>query len=256
MAVQIRETRVHNPNWTLGRSKTAKRAKKRSAKKNSRKRSKNPSLLLMGPVNPHGGQKVAKKRKAKSARRNPHRATKNSSTRRARGRRANPSHRTRRRRNPNVLRKGTDILQLGFWVVVGLALTRQIPQLLLGAKNSGIMGYLANIAVAIAASWAAGSIGGDKAALGAGAGGGAYVITRAAQENMNPIGKYLSLQGLGDAMALGEIYNGERAYFPTPMGYDNAGNPIIPQSIRPALPAAPAPTNGMGNYGRRMRRVA
>lgn len=256
MAVQIRETRVHNPNRSLARGKTAKRAKSRRRKVAKRS---NPSLLLMGPVNPHGGKKMARtnKRKANSGRKT-HRARKvNPSSRRSA--RRNPStHRARRRQsNPGVFRKGTDILQLGFWVVVGLALTRQIPQLLLGAKNSGVMGYLANIAVAIGASWAAGSVGGEKAAMGAGAGGGAYVITRALQENMNPIGKYLSLQGLGDSMALGEIYNGERAYFPTPMGYDNAGNPIIPQAIRPALPAAPAPSNGVGMVGgRRLRRVS
>lgn len=183
----------------------------------------------------------------------------------ARGsRRKNPvaadGRRGARRRNPSgILRKGTDVLQAGFWVVVGLVLTRQIPQLVLKDKNTGVMGYVAGIVTAIASAWAASKVGGEKAALMAGAGGGAYVITRAAQENLNPFGKYLTLSGLGDAMALGEVYTGDRAYFPSPMGYDSNGTPIVPARIdprlnRPQAIAAPA-SEGLG-WTRRMRRVA
>lgn len=201
---------------------------------------------------------MAKKRKKRTT--NRHRS---SPAKRRSNRRRNPSssgkrQRGARRRNPSILKKGTDVLQAGFWVVVGLVLTRQIPQLLLKEKNQGVMGYVAGIITAIAAAWAASRVGGESAALMTGAGGGAYVITRAAQEHMNPFGKYLSLTGLGDAMALGEVYTGDRAYFPSPMGYDSNGTPIVPARIDPRLnaPAAlPAAGNGLG-WTRRMRRAA
>src|SRR3989304_2369673 len=217
--VTIRETRVHNPNRALGRGKTAKRSKKRRAM-SARERSTNPSLMLLGPVNPNGGPMA--KRRSKKAKRNTHRSQ-SAGTRKSR--RGNPLNRATRRRRRNsassMVGKTSNIMLMGFWVVVGLALTRQIPQLLLGAKNTGMMGYMANIAVAIGSAMVANSVGGERAALGAGAGGGAYVITRAVQEHMSPIGKYLALQGLGDAMAMGEILSGDRTYFPLPLAYDN-----------------------------------
>ena len=252
--VTIRETRVHNPNRALGRGQTAKRAKGKRASNRKRKRSTNPSLMLLGPVNPNKGgpNKMAKaKRKAK---RNTHRAA-SAGTRKSRRRNPRNTAATRRhrRRNPGGnIGKLSNMMLLGFWVVVGLALTRQIPQLLLGTRNTGAMGYLANIATAVAAAWAANSVGGEKAAMGAGAGGGAYVITRAVQEHMSPIGKYLALQGLGDAMAMGEILTGDRTYFPLPVAYDNNRNPVIPSQIRPMAPALlPAPVS-MGAYRRRV----
>lgn len=258
MAVTITEIREHNPKRSLLRGRAAKRSNSR-ARIGRPKRRKNSALLgILGPVNPHGGSMAKEKKRVKNRQR--------SSSGTSRGaRRRNPSsgkkHRSSRRRNPSVIRKGTDILQAGFWVIVGLVLTRQIPQLLLREKNTGAMGYLANIATAIAAAWAASSVGGEKAALMTGAGGGAYVITRAAQEHMNPFGKYLTLQGLGDAMALGEVYTGDRAYFPTPMSYDSNGTPIVPARIDPRLQApaiaAPAAAAGQGlGWTRRLRRVA
>lgn len=181
--------------------------------------------------------------------------------RKANRKRRNPAQtrsRARRRRNTSFsLRNTTSIFQMGFWVVVGLVLTRQLPQALLGAKNTGVTGYFANIVTALVSAWAAGSVGGEKAALGAGAGGGAYTITRVLQEKFNPIGKYVALQGLGDGMALGELLSGDRTYFPLPVAYDNARNPIIPAQIRAPLPSPmplAAANAGMGAYGR--RRVA
>lgn len=255
MAVTITEIREHNPKRSLLRGRAAKRSKSR-ARNGRLKRRKNSALLgILGPVNPHGGSMVKARKKNRA-----------SSSSKSRGsRRKNPlagkKHRSSRRRNPSIIRTGTDILQAGFWVIVGLVLTRQIPQVLLREKNTGAMGYLANIATAIAAAWAASSVGGEKAALMTGAGGGAYVITRAAQEHMNPFGKYLTLQGLGDAMALGEVYTGDRAYFPTPVSYDSNGTPIVPARIDPRLQAraiaAPAAAAGQGlGWTRRLRRVA
>jgi hypothetical protein len=256
MAVTITEHREHNPKRFPSRGVAAKRGGVR-VRGTRLKRRKNSALLgILGPVNPHGGSMKVKSKK-KNGR-------SSSSTSRS-ARRKNPASsgaktRGQRRRNPGLIRKGTDVLQAGFWVLIGLVLTRQIPQILLREKNTGAMGYLANIVTAIGAAWAASSVGGERAALMTGAGGGAYVITRAAQEHMNPFGRYLTLQGLGDAMALGEVYTGDRAYFPMPMSYDSNGTPIVPARIDPRLHAAPAiaapqASSGLG-WTRRMRRAA
>ena len=258
MAVQIVKTRVHNPRKSLRGSSAAK--SRNSKGRATGKPSNNPGILaLVGPVNPYkGATKMAKTKKAKKASRNPQSAKPGGVGSRPRRKKSNPAmhaKRGRRRNPPKLLSRTGDIFQLGFWVVVGLVLTRQLPQLLLGAKNTGTMGYFANFITAIVSAWAANSVGGERAAMGAGAGGGAYVITRVAQEQFNPIGKYLSLQGLGDAMSLGEILTGDRTYFPLPLTYDNNRNPIIPQQIRavpPPVSAAALPPASLGNYRRRV----
>lgn len=229
------------------RASSGAKARNHKGSRKAAKRSKNGGLAVIRPVK---GEAVMKKS-------NPGR--KANGGRKANRKKKNPAtHRSRRRRNSSFsLRNTTSIFQMGFWVLVGLVLTRQLPQALLGAKNTGVTGYIANLVTALVSAWAAGSVGGEKAALGAGAGGGAYTITRVLQEKFNPIGKYVALQGLGDGMALGELLSGDRTYFPLPVAYDNARNPIIPAQIRAPLPSPlplAAANAGMGAYGR--RRVA
>jgi hypothetical protein len=60
------------------------------------------------------------------------------------------------------------------------------------------------------------------------------------------------MQGMGDAMAMGEILTGDKTYFPMPVAYDNNGNPIIPSQIRAVPPPSlPAPVS-MGQVRRRV----
>lgn len=170
--------------------------------------------------------------------------------------RRNPS--SRRRRNPStaggLLGRGKGIVTQGFWALVGLVLARQIPQMLLGTRNTGGMGYAANAITAIGAGFAIQRFAGTEAGAAATIGGSLYVINRALQEHVSPVAKVLSLSGLGDPMALGEILTGpERTYFPLPVAYDNNRGAIAPDLIKQRpLPIAAAQPAGMGNYRRRV----
>lgn len=196
---------------------------------------------------------MAKKKAARK--KNPtHRAAK----RRSNPRRRNPVH---RRRNGGSLGAGRAVsnLKQGFWALVGLVVTRQAAQTVLGSKNTGVMGYLANIVAAFGISMVVTKFAGAPAGDAAGIGGGLYLANRVLNDNFSPIGKVLSLSGLGDAGALGEIASEARSYFPLPVAYNNQREPIIPTQIR-AVPPQPMPMPGtppastMGRmWGRRGR---
>jgi hypothetical protein len=224
MAVTIRTVRKHNPNF--GRGKAAKRPNKSGAKAPKRP---NPGYLaVVGPINPNkGGTMRTKAMKSK----HPHRAKSASA-----GRKQNPFNKPmargkRRKQNPGYVKTVSRIVMLGFWALVGLVLTRQLPQMLLGPRNTGFVGYLANIGVAAGASMIALRVAGEDAATGMAVGGGVYVVNRGIQEHLSPIGKYLSLSGLGDAMALGDLVEGDEAYRPFPVVYNQDGQPWIPPQI-------------------------
>lgn len=169
-------------------------------------------------------------------------------------RRSNPHGRrhTRRaghrRRNPQSMSIGGtgSILKSGFFALLGLVIARQVPQLVLGAKNTGWMGYLGNIVTTFLAAWAA-----NMAKLGPGAardvaiGGGLYTVNRLLSDNFSPVGKLLSLSGIGDPHALGDIQSG---YFPLPVPTNAMGQPIIPAEIRSYGPPAALPA-GSGMSG-------
>ncbi len=149
--------------------------------------------------------------------------------------------------------KGIGTLKNGFWALVGLVLTRQIPQMLLKEKNTGPMGYAANVAAAFGTSFLVSKFAGADAGGAVLIGGGLYSVSRVLQEQLSPVGKVLSLSGMGDAMALGEILTGDRAYFPEPVAMDNDRRPIIPSQIRAVPPPPLAVANGpsMGYLRRR-----
>lgn len=144
-------------------------------------------------------------------------------------------HRRRRSSNP-MLSSGFNLLKFGAIALIGLVATRQIPQWVLGANNSSWVGYLANAATALVLGYLAHRFMGKEAGGAVLIGGGLYTVNRILQEQVSPIGKVLSLTGLGDPMALSGIGPG---YFPLPVPLDSNGNAVIPAEIR-ALPAAPA----------------
>ena len=161
-------------------------------------------------------------------------------------------HHSRRRRNPSVLSGGIGLLKNGLYALIGLVAARQLPQLALGTKNAGVMGYVANAAVAVAASAVASRTLGKEAGQAVLLGGGLYLANRIISDNFSPVGKYLSLSGLGDPMGLSGIAPG---YFPLPVPTDTNGQPIIPREIDalrvagmipPPAPAAAAPMAGVG----------
>jgi len=148
----------------------------------------------------------------------------------------------RRSSNPKLLSGGFNLLKFGAIALVGLVATRQIPQWVLGTKNSSWIGYAANALTALVLGFAAHKFIGKEAGGAVLIGGGLYTVSRVITEQVSPIGKVLSLTGLGDPMALSGIGPG---YFPLPVPLDAAGNPIIPAEIRAAAVAAGAGMKGL-----------
>src|SRR3954454_5687084 len=141
--VTIRKIRLHNPTKSAVQ-RTRSKAPKRGAKKNP------ASLITLGFTNPHRESKPKMKRKkvtAKARKRNPVTRTVSSSKPATHRRRRNPGTVVvrRRRRNPSVSAKGTDLAKNISSALVGLVVTRQAPQAILGASNAGLMGYGASI---------------------------------------------------------------------------------------------------------------
>lgn len=183
---------------------------------------------------------------------NPQRRTRRSTHSHSRRRRRgtvmaqrNPSRfmarRRRSSRNPNFVSGGVNALKRGLYALIGLVLARQVPQLALGAGNTGWMGYAANFATALVAGWAGTKFLGSDAGSAILLGGGLYTVARWLGDTFSPVQQYLSLSGVGDPMALGDIQPG---YFPLPVPVDNAGNPIIPRQIAASSPAAAAAASG------------
>lgn len=150
--------------------------------------------------------KAAKKRKT---------AANGSAKHRTRRRTKNPSgHRRRRTRNPglqSIIGSPRDLMVSSFSGLAAAVATRQIPQMLMASSNTGWTGYAANLATAVASSWALGAAFGPAAGRGALIGGSVIVLDRILAEQVSPIGPYLQLSGVGDATAhskLGTIRTG------------------------------------------------
>lgn len=157
-------------------------------------------------------------------------------------------HRPRRKRNPGLMSATTSILKSGFYALIGLVVARQIPQWALGARNTGWLGYAANLAATVITAMIATKMFGSEIGKDVAIGGGIYTVNRILQDQLSPVGKVLSISGLGDYNALGDIQPG---YFPLPVPTDANGQPIIPAELRPA-PVAIS-TKGMSGISRPSR---
>ena len=113
--------------------------------------------------------------------------------------RRNPARHHRRRGNPGMgLGQAKDWVYGGVGVIAGVVGTRALPQLLLGASNTGIMGYLANAAATGLLTFAAHMASKNKVLTASVlAGGAASIISRVIQD-YSLLGSYSSQVGLGD----------------------------------------------------------
>lgn len=85
----------------------------------------------------------------------------------------------RARRNPSIGGfSGSELFKLGIGAAGGAIGTRYLTQVVLGDKNTGAMGYGANLAAAIGLAWAASKFAGPDIAKGVAAGGISAVIMR------------------------------------------------------------------------------
>jgi len=173
---------------------------RRAAPKRRRAVRKNPgeiiSLTLGNPA------KRRKKAVAKTKRRRRKASSQRVNAGRRRTRR-NPARRGghRRRSNPGGYRV-TDLFVLGGGAVVGASVPKLASQAVLGPKNTGVMGYLANLAATGILAWAANTFMPRQKmfAVGILAGGIGQVISRAISDN-TPYGAALSSIGFGDYIA-------------------------------------------------------
>ncbi len=244
MAVSIRPIRVANPTHKKVRPR-GQAATRASGTRRQKKRNPVASLMTLGYLNPQQKGQSSMKTTTKKHKKNPHRAAPAAFAKKKK----NPG---RRRKNPNSRFLGSTVntLKMGVWALIGLVITRQIPQMILGAKNTGALGYLANAATMVGSAAMFQRFAGAEAGSAVAIGGGIYTVNRALQEYLSPVGKVLSLSGIGDPMALGEIVTDGRAYFPMPVAWDG-NNPVVPREIRPIPPLAMiAPSSGMGYAGR------
>jgi len=243
MPVKIKSTRrLVNPTGgpkakPKPKPKTKPKAKckpKPKAKPKAKPKRKNPGVLTLGFLNGKGASMTHKKKPG--PKKKPHHN--------------NPS----KPRASRAIARSGDLLKTGAFALAGLVLTRQIPQAVLGSRNNSFVGYLANIFVAIASAAAVGKYGGKAAGTAVGVGGGLYVVERILNEQFTPLGKALSLSGVGDASAHGGLAGIRQAYFPMPVVHDRTtGQPIIPREItEAAIAAMPAPTaSGVGRFAGR-----
>jgi hypothetical protein len=142
-------------------------------------------------------------------------------------------HKHRRASNPNI-GSWRDIL-VGIGVALGTAVAaRNVPQMLLAEKNEGIPGYAANAGITAVCAVAADHFLGRSAGFAAGIGGGVIVLDRVLTEKVSPIGRYLSLKGIGDASSVAGLKGIRNGIYLTK---DEQGNWVIPQQYTDAAVA-------------------
>lgn len=149
----------------------------------------------------------------------------------------------KRRKNPSGAAP-LNFVKDGAVALAGLVATRQGPQLILGAKNAGWLGYLANVAAAIATAMLAGKFAGKRAGSAALIGGGLYTVNRVLTEQFSPAGKFLSLSGVGDASAAASLGTIRQGYYPVPFSTRGGVPAHIVDTVRASLPPAAAPQSG------------
>jgi hypothetical protein len=169
-----------------------KRRRRSVAKKSTVKRRKNPTPMIIS----WAAGNPAKRRTSVAKRKTRKRATAKRSNA---GRRRTVKKMThRRRRNPGTLGSPMNWIEGGAGVIAGVVGARTLPQMLLGASNTGPMGYAANAAASLGLGFLA-QMFFKKPVITAAviAGGFATTLSRIISDK-TPFGAQLSLTGLGD----------------------------------------------------------
>lgn len=139
---------------------------------------------------------------AKASRKKRRATSRVNSAGRRRTRRANPARRhARRRSNPAGFRM-SELLVLGAGAVAGASVPKIASQAVLGSKNTGAMGYVANLAGTGLLAWAADKFLPRQRAFAVGilAGGIGQVIGRIIAD-YTQFGSFVNQLGMGDYMA-------------------------------------------------------
>jgi hypothetical protein len=170
----------------------------RKRRKSTVKRRKNPTPMILSWAAGNPAKRSKSVAKTRSRRRKTYATAKRSNAGR---RRANPKRimHHRRRSNPAGLGRPMDWLQGGAGVIAGVVGTRALPQMLLGATNTGVTGYAANAVAAVGLGFLTHMLFPRNAVLVTSviAGGFAGLLSRIIADQ-TPFGAQLSLTGLGD----------------------------------------------------------
>lgn len=166
----------------------------------------------------------------------------NGSAKKHRRAKRNPTGRRRRRSsNPSVasvIGSPRDLVVSGFSGLASAVATRQLPQMLLADKNTGWTGYVANMATAVVSAWGLGAVFGPAAGRGALIGGTVIVLDRVLSEQVSPIGPYLKLSGVGDAVAHSKLGTIRTGYYTHPNLLNPNGSMYVPDPFNDAAVAA------------------
>jgi hypothetical protein len=150
------------------------------------------------------------------------------------------------------------MMKMAAYAALGLIATRQVPQIVLGTRNAGIVGYVGNFVTAAGAAAIAKKAIGNEAGVAVLIGGSLYAFNRLLND-FTPLGKTLNLSGVGDTQASGSLRGLVSAYQPN-LVVTRDGQAVLPQAfvdrMRSLLPPAAAPVSTTLNgasFGRRAR---
>jgi hypothetical protein len=184
------------------RSATAPRKKRRRKNGSKRRVAKRKNTgALYALVNPARKKGTSMARRRKNRRR---KSTPAGGTRRRR--RTNTGRRANRRRNPGTMGRPMDWLALGGGAIIGGLGATSLPQMVLGASNTGPMGYLGMAAATALLAFATHMIGKKNVMLTSGViAGGAGALIKRIIGDYTPFGQYLNAQsgqsGMGDYLS-------------------------------------------------------
>lgn len=156
----------------------------------------------------------------------------------------NPVMHKKRRRSSNpmgsIIGSPKELIQGGIAGLAAAVATRQLPQVVLGANNSGVEGYAANAVTGIISTWIAGAFAGAAAGRGAAIGSIVILIDRILSENVSPIAQYISLSGVGDANAYSKLGTIRSGFFTHPGLMNPDGSLYVPDPYTDAAMSAVA----------------
>lgn len=145
----------------------------------------------------------------------------------------------RRRHNPGLASRVGGWVRSGIVAILGAFVTRQVPQMLLGAQNAGMLGYAANAATALMTATLTSKYVSQQDGMFVGIGGAVYFANRVITEQFSEPISSLRLAGVGDVQAGIRGMDGLRpGYFNSPPAYNQDGTPAVPAAIREAITAA------------------
>lgn len=201
-AMGYRGSTTKKKSWSTGwvAKKKNRKRKNGSAKRKATATKRKNTGALYALVNPAGRKNKVAKRKKNRQRKRPAGSTK-------RRRATNTGKRmNRRRRNPGTMSRPMDWLALGGGAIIGGLGATSLPQMVLGASNTGPMGYLAMAASTAVLAFAAHIVGKKNVMLTSGIiAGGAGALIKRVIGDYTPFGQYLNASagasGLGDYLS-------------------------------------------------------